>query len=65
MEALSLVLSYFSILSHLLDEDKKYTLLLLPDDTQERELIHQMSTLRSKQLSEGTRRMARNQENTI
>lgn len=45
---------------------KKYTLLLFPDDThEERELIHQMSTWRSKQLSEGTRRMAPNQENTI
>lgn len=64
--ALSSVLPCFSILSHLLDEDKKYTLLLFPDDTrEERELIHQTSTLRSEQLSEGTRRMAPNQENTI
>lgn len=64
--ALSSVLHCFSILSHLLDEDKKYTLLLFPDDTRkERELIHQTSTLRSEQLSERTRRVAPNQENTI
>lgn len=46
-------------LSRLLDEDKQHTLILFPDDTHsERELIHQMITPRSKQPSEGSRRMA-------
>lgn len=56
---LSLVLFYFLFLSHFLVEDKEYTLILFLHDTyEERELIHPMITVRSKQLSEGTRKMA-------